>query len=350
MINVLIAEDSTATRMFLQHILESDPDIRVIGAVVDGNAVFDFLRQSRPDVILMDVYMPGMDGLETTRRIMETQPLPIVICSATASELVFRSLEAGALACIEKPLGNATSDACATAQNLLQTVKTMSEVRVVRRWRKPAGAPAPAAASAPLPAAPKVTVVGIGSSTGGPPALQTILAGLPENFPAPILVVQHIAKGFLPGMVAWLRQTTGLAVHLGADGMLPLPGQVYFAPDNSHMGLEKTGRIRLSTATAENGVRPAVGFLFRSLADVAGPNAVGVLLTGMGKDGAPELKRMKDAGAFTIAQDRATSVVHGMPGAAIALGGATHVLPIHKIAGALLACVKPEIDNREVKR
>jgi len=353
MIQVLIVEVSTAVRMLLEHLLDSDPDICVIGAVADRKGMFDFLRHSRPDVILMDVYMTDTNGLDATRHVMETQPLPIVICSATAGELVFRALEAGALACVEKPLGDGTFHDSVTVRKLLQTVKTMSEVKVVRRWRMPAGALQPSALLraplAPSLARLKGKIVGLGSSTGGPPALQTLLAGLPDDFPAPILVVQHIAKGFLPGMMAWLSQTTGLPVQLGNHGLLPLPGQVYFAPDNCHMGLGETGRISLSTADAENGVRPAVGFLFRSLADVAGPDAVGVLLTGMGKDGALELKRMKDAGAVTIAQDRATSVVHGMPGAAIALGGATHVLPIDRIAGALLACVKPEPENAEGK-
>jgi two-component system chemotaxis response regulator CheB len=150
-------------------------------------------------------------------------------------------------------------------------------------------------------------------------------------------------------MVAWLRQTTGIDVRIGSDGVLPLPGQVYLAPDDAHMGIEQTGHIRLSRALPENGVRPAVGFLLRSLTDTVGPDAVGVLLTGMGKDGAAELKQMKDRGAITIAQDRETSVVHGMPGAAIALGGATHVLPINKIADALVHLVKTKSDTTEVK-
>jgi two-component system chemotaxis response regulator CheB len=182
-------------------------------------------------------------------------------------------------------------------------------------------------------------VVGIGASTGGPPALQTILSGLTVGFPAPILAVQHIAQGFLPGMVEWLTQTTGIQVHIGSPGTIPLPGHAYLAPDDCHMGIGADGRIILSKAAAENGLRPAVAFLFRSLADACGANAVGVLLTGMGKDGAAELKLMRGQGAITIAQDLESSVVHGMPGAAIALDAATHVLPVDRIADMLVTAV-----------
>lgn len=347
MISVLIADDSKAARLFLQHLLESDPDVSVIGAVANGTPVFDFLQGAKPDVIVMDVYMPGLHGLDTTRRIMETQPLPIVVCSSTADELVFHVLESGAVACIEKPLASDSSYAQA-ASHLIQTVKLMSEVKVVRRWPKSAGTrmPRKTLSAALLRNAADVTIVGMGASTGGPPALQSILRDLPGDFPVPVLVVQHIAKGFLPGMVAWLKQTTGKNVSIASNGTLALPGHVYLAPDDSQMGITPDGHISLSEEAPENGVRPAVGFLFRSLAEMAGANAMGVLLTGMGKDGAAELKEMKDRGAVTIAQDRESSVVHGMPGTAILLGGATHVLPIGEIANALTHLVSSTSDNR----
>ena len=346
-INVLVAEDSTVTRMFLVHLLESDPQIRVIGAVSDGQAALDFVKENKPDVVLMDIHMPRLDGFEATRRIMETQPVPIVICSATAKAkdvvIAFQAMEAGAIACIEKPLGREHGDFEAMAAHLLETVKLMSEVKVVRRTARSRPAPLPAAL--PTPAAQwqrapaQIKLIGIGASTGGPPVLQTILAGLPKDFPAPVLVVQHIAHGFLAGMAEWLNQTTGLQIHLASYGTTPLPGHVYLAPDDFHMGISASGRILLTKEEPENHLRPAVSYLFRSLAEVCGPNALGVLLTGMGKDGAAELKLMKDKGAITIAQDRESSVVHGMPGEAIALGGATHVLPADKIADALVALV-----------
>ena len=340
-IDVLLVENSAATRVFLARLLESDPKIRVIRTVADGQSAIDYLDGSMPDVVLMDIRMPGLDGFETTKRIMETRPVPIVICSALASDTVFRSLAAGAIACIEKPTDRGHSNVGAVAGKLLQTVKLMSEVKVVRRRLRPraSAAPSPPVSSQGRSVRANVKIIGIGASTGGPPALQTILSGLPHDFPVPILVVQHIAPGFLSGMAAWLKQSTRLPVQVGSHGTLPMPGHVYLAPDDFHMGIDASGHIILASEPAESGLRPTVAFLFRSLAEVRGANALGVLLTGMGKDGAAELKLMKDRGARTIAQDRASSIVHGMPGQAIALGGATHVLPADQIAQALVSSV-----------
>jgi two-component system chemotaxis response regulator CheB len=346
-IKVLIVDDSSAVRMLLGHILDSDPQIQVIGAASNGREALEFVARQTPDVILMDILMPEMDGFEATRRIMETQPLPIVICSASANAreaaTVFRLMEAGAVACVEKPLGNEHKDFEAMVANLLQTVKLMSEVKVVRRWPRREKT---FSASPPVSAADRahatVQAIGIGASTGGPQVLQTILAGLPKDFPVPLLIVQHIAAGFLPGLAEWLNQTTGLQIHIAAYGIEPLPGHVYLAPDDFHMGVGRGLRLALSKEQPDNGLRPSVGYLFRSLAEVCGRNAVGVLLTGMGRDGAQELRLMKDRGARTIAQDRETSVVHGMPGAAIALDGAGTVLPADKIAPALIAIVNQQ--------
>lgn len=345
-IKLLVAEDSAVTRMFLVHLLESDPQIRVVGAVGDGQAALDFVKRNKPDVVLMDIHMPRMDGFEATRRIMETQPVPIVICSATANArdvvITFHAMEAGAIACIEKPLGREHGDFEVMAAQLLETVKLMSEVRVVHRMARLTPLPAaPAATHARQRqhAAQPIKAIGIGASTGGPPVLQTILSGLPKDYSVPILIVQHIAEGFLAGMADWLNQTTPLQVHIASYGICPLPGHVYLAPDDFHMGIGTGGAIVLNREEPESHLRPAVSYLFRSLAQAYGSDALGVLLTGMGRDGAEELKAMKDKGAITIAQDRESSVVHGMPGVAIALGGATHVLPPKQIAQALITLV-----------
>jgi two-component system, chemotaxis family, protein-glutamate methylesterase/glutaminase len=338
-IRVLVAEDSLVSRQFLVHLLESDPRLHVVGAVADGQAAVDLVPRAPPDVVLMDLHMPRLDGFEATRRIMATRAVPIVICSATATvsdrSSTFRAMEAGAIACVEKPLGAGRDDFEALATHLLDTVKLMSEVKVVRRTTRPR-------VTRPLPgdgagAPRRVQVVGIGGSTGGPPALQTILAALPKDFPVPVLVVQHISQGFLAGMAEWLDETTGLRVHIAAHETPPLPGHVYLAPDGFHLGVRADGVLRLARDAPEHGLRPAVSFLFRSLAEVHGPRAVGVLLTGMGSDGAAELKQLRDRGATTLAQDRDSSVVHGMPGVAIALGAATHVLPPDRIAATLAA-------------
>ncbi|WP_328700384.1 chemotaxis-specific protein-glutamate methyltransferase CheB [Caenimonas soli] len=348
---MLVVEDSKVACLLLVHLLESDPRICVIGSVGDGEAALDFLKNSRPDVVLMDIHMPRLDGFEATRRIMETQPVPIVICSANMdvkdTAIVFRAMEAGAIACIEKPLRRGHEHFEATAAHLLETVRLMSEVKVVRRTARtgrPASAAAVVSGSAGAAqtqrAAANVKVVGIGASTGGPPVLQTILAALPKDYPVPILIVQHIADGFLPGMADWLNQTTALQIHIASYGTQPLPGHVYLAPDDFHMGIGPGGAIVLTREAALSHLRPAVSALFRSLAEVHGPNALGVLLTGMGKDGAAELKLLRDKGAVTIAQDRESSAVHGMPGVAIALGGASHVLAADAIGPALIALTK----------
>jgi len=342
-IEVLVVDDSRVAQMLLINLLESDSQIHVIKAVDNGQAALDFLRDTKPDVVLMDIQMPRLDGFETTRRIMETYPLPIIICTATTDPrevaTTFRALEAGAVACLGKPVGREHPDHDPLARSLIETIKLMSEVKVVRRWPRSRFPPAPAV-TVNETNGDGIKVIGIGASTGGPPILQTILSALPKDFPLPILVVQHIAHGFLLGLVEWLNETTGLHIHVAAHDAIPLPGHVYFAPDDLHMGITRTGRILLTRAEAENSLRPAVSYLFRSLATTLGPNALGVLLTGMGKDGALELKQMKDGGAITIAQDRPTSIVHGMPGEAINLGGATHVLPADKIADSLITLVK----------
>lgn len=343
-IKVLIADDSQVARMLLVELLNSDPGTEVTGTVNDGVAALEFLANGgRADVVVMDIHMPRLDGFEATRRIMETRPLPIIICTATANPremaVAFRSLEAGAVACVEKPIALGP-DFETRRDHLLQTVRLMSEVKVVRRWNRPRPTSPAVAHEQPRFVTAGIQLIGIGASTGGPPVLQTILSGLPADFPVPLLIVQHIARGFLPGMVEWLSQTTALRVHIAAHGTCPTRGHVYVAPDDFHLAVDTRGHMMLSRAPPESGLRPAVSYLFRSLANVCGSTAVGVLLTGMGTDGAEELKQMKDSGAHTIAQDRDTSVVHGMPGHAIKLGAAIQVLPADKVAGALIAQVE----------
>lgn len=344
MIKVLVVEDSLVARELLVHILDSDPGIEVIGTAGDGLAALEFLAHSQPDVVTMDIHMPRLDGFEATRRIMETRPVPIVMVSASVNSselaLTFQALEAGAVDAVAKPHGPGHPDHNAVAARLVQTVKAMSEVKVIKRWarmRPEAKAEVPKAEApiAPKPAVAEVKIVAIGASTGGPPVLETILSDLPKAFPVPILITQHIAAGFSQGMADWLAQTTGFPICMGTSGAWLQPGHAYLAPDNHHMGVDKGGHIVLCADAPENGLRPAVSYLFRSVAAAFGAGAVGVLLTGMGRDGAAELGVMRAGGAVTIAQDKESSVVHGMPGEAINLGAAIYVLPPKRIAALL---------------
>lgn len=343
MIKVLVAEDSPTIRVFLTAILESEPDIKVVAAVSDGAAALEAVRRLKPDVVTMDIHMPGLDGFSATREIMETVPVPIVIVSGAVQDEVaatFKAVEAGALAFIRRPAGLGHDDHEREADALVTAVRLMSEVKVVRRWKRgPALAERVAAVTAagaePAPRD-RARVVAIGASTGGPVALQTILSALPAEFPLPILVVQHIAQGFVAGFADWLAAGCALPVTVGRDGEEVMGGHVYVAPDDRHMGVDAFGRIQLIDSPPEAGLRPAVGHLFRSVAARYGGRAIGVLLTGMGADGADDLCVLRTLGAVTIAQDAASSVVHGMPGVAIERGGAVHVLAPAAIAAKLV--------------
>ena len=343
MINVLIVEDSSVVREFLIHILSADPGIRVIATAHDGEEALEAVRRHRPDVITMDIHMPKMDGLEATRRIMEIDPTPIVIVSGSAdpneTAMMFRAMEAGALAVLMRPNGIGHPHYEATAKELVQTVKLMSEVKVVRRWPRARrhDAPVPCPVQTGLARAPtRMRIVAIGASTGGPPVIKTILSALPKDFPAPVLIVQHITAGFVRGFIEWLAQSANLPVQLATHGELMLPGHIYIAPDEHQMKIVRGGKIALTRDAPENGLRPSVSYLFRSIADNYGDDAVAGLLTGMGRDGAEELRLLKEKGAITFAQDKDSSIVHGMPGEAIKLDAATFVLPPDKIAAMLV--------------
>ena len=336
MIKVLVVDDSRVAQEFMVHILTADPAIQVVGIANNGVEAVAAVKEKRPDVITMDIHMPKMDGFEATRAIMETTPTPIIIVSASTTakgaESTFQALDAGALAVVLRPPGKGHPNHALAARELIHTIKMMFEIKLVRRIERP---------PKELPPTPQATqLVAIGASTGGPPVLHRILSLLPRDLSVPVLIVQHIAPGFVAGFAQWLAGASGFPVQLAEHGQTPLPGHAYLAPDGFHLGVDSHLRISLSSQPPENGLRPSVGHLFHSVALAMGSRAAGVLLTGMGLDGAKELKELKDLGALTLAQDKASSVVHGMPGEAVKLGAATYVLPPDGIAAMLVGMVR----------
>jgi two-component system chemotaxis response regulator CheB len=325
-----VVEDSAVIRDFLTHILGLVPDFQVVGVAHNGEQAISMVAECHPDVITMDIHMPGMNGFEATRRIMESLATPIVIVSGSSTVLesvtACRALGAGALAVEARPHGFGHPEFVRSSEKLVETIRLMAGVKVVRRWPQSHPAAIPVPPLTPVSAWSAIRLAAIGASTGGPSAIVTILAALPKDLPFPVVIVQHICDGFTAGFGEWLAQTSGLRVHIATDGEVLLPGHVYVAPSGTHLGVTSANRTLLSADPLENGVRPSVSYLFRSVASSFGKNAVAILLTGMGTDGAEALKLIRDRGGVTIAQDQASSVVHGMPGAAIRLGAASHIL------------------------
>ena len=312
-----------------------------------GLRALKFLENNKPDLITMDMAMPEMDGLEATRTIMETNPIPIIIVSASwsPSEVsdTYRALEAGAISIMEKPRGIGHPDHNRMALELVTAVKNMSQVKLIRRWPVKEKRREKLSPGVTKPGYKKneIKVITIGASTGGPPVIHTILSGLPENLPVPILLVQHIAKGFLEGFKDWLVKSTGYTVRIATNMEKIEPGHCYVAPNDFQMEVTNTGTIKLNNSDPVAILCPSVSCLFQSVAEIYGKHAIGILLTGMGKDGARELKMMKEKGAVTIAQDKASSVIYGMPGEAVKIGAAQYILSPKQIVETIIKLTRP---------
>ena len=338
-VQVLVVDDSAVARGIISNFLDDDPDIDVIGVAKDGKEAIDFTTQLKPDLITMDINMPVMDGLAATTHIMAHQPTPILIVSSLVKsevDLAFRAMSLGALDAMGKPSFDQFS--AKDAGELVRKVKLLSQVPVVthlegkRRNRLAKSAPSKGYTSA---AASKFQVVAIGSSTGGPKALHKVLSQLPVDFPSGILVVQHISAGFTSGLVSWLDRTSQVSVKEAEEGDKIQPGVVFIAPHDFHMMVVSDERIRLNKALPIKGHRPSANVLFSSVAKVYNKNSIGVVLTGMGEDGATGLVEMRKSGSKTIVQDEESSVIFGMPKVAIEMGAAEEVLPIDKIGKSL---------------
>ncbi len=345
MINVLVVDDSPTVREALVVMLQTAPDFRVVGQARDGYEAAQLTARLRPDVITMDIRMPRVDGLEATRQIMSTVPTPIVVVANHVYEsdlnIAFNAIAAGALTVVEKPQGLILSDFTAVRDQLVTTVRLMAGVPVIHHWRKESHSLAPPPSPQTTPASSisrprqRLEIVGIACSTGGPGALATVLRALPAEFTLPIVIVQHITKGFVTGLAHWLNHETARQVVVAQHGAPLEAGSVVLAPDDYHIQIDRQGIIQLSTGTPYRGLRPSANFLFRSLAQAYGPHAAGLILTGMGDDGVDGLVELHTAGGITIAQDEDSCIVYGMPREAITRRAIDHILALEQVAPTL---------------
>lgn len=351
-IKVLIVDDSALVRKLLAEMLARDPGIDVVGAAADPYAAREKIKQLNPHVITLDVEMPRMDGITFLENLMRLRPMPVVMVSSLTqrgADVTLRALELGAIDFVAKPKVDIAGTLVEYADELIAKIKVAASARVSPRVIAPRATALQVDprrnADAILPAAsgPRVLrttdrIIAIGASTGGTEAIRETLAALPPDAPA-IVISQHIPAAFSRPFAERMNQCSAMSVCEAQDGQYILPGHVYIAPGDRHLLIERDGaryRCRLSDGPPVNRHRPSVDVMFRSVAQNVGPNATGVILTGMGDDGARGLKEMMEAGAYTIAQDEASSVVWGMPGTAVRLGAAHQVLPLHRLPEELL--------------
>lgn len=324
---IAIVNDLALAAEAIRRALAADGRHQVAWVARDGAEAIDKCRQDTPDLVLMDMVMPGVDGVQATRQIMADTPCPILIVTASVdanSAAVFEAMGAGALDVVRTP-GPRPTGAPEGPGALLAKINTIAKLV--------AGAPAARAASKPA----GQQLVAIGASAGGPAALAELLAGLPREFPAAVVIIQHVDEQFAPGLAEWLHRQSALPVRLAQEGEPPLPGAALLAGKDAHLTLTASGALSYTPLPEHLSCRPSVDVFFASAARRWPGQMAGVLLTGMGRDGARGLRMMREAGAHTIAQDRSTSAVYGMPKAADELGAAVEVLPLRRIAPTLAA-------------
>ncbi len=333
--------------LLLKTIFESEPDFKVVGHARDGREAVQMAHDLRPDIITMDIHMPCLDGFEATRMIMVETPVPIVVVSSSVDDeeldITFRAIEEGALAVIEKPRGVGHPDFDMMRAGLVDTVRAMSEIKVVTRKPCKRNKIAEPVETRMVQEAGSYHILALGCSTGGPQVLQNILSSLPVDFPVPVVIVQHIAKGFIAGMVKWLSSKTLLRVKLAEQGEVLRPGTVYFGPDDQHLCVKRDGgrlTVNLTEDQPVNGFRPSVTPLFQSLSQHCAGRTIAGLLTGMGGDGAQGLLEAHQAQCHTFIQDEKSSVVFGMPGTALALGAVDQIVALDKISDYVTSMVR----------
>jgi len=356
-IKLLLVEDSPVVTIVLKRIFEASSEIKVVGTASNGLEALELIPKVQPEVICTDLNMAPMNGLEFTQEVMKKYPLPILIISASVqvgdTQNVFQLLTAGALDVFPKPINGLVSDYARLANQLIAKIKILSGVKVFTRHPKMVQTEdnnkivkinqVPVynySLSNEIVKSPTIKVLAIGASTGGPQALYAIISKLPANFPVPVICVQHISEGFLQGLVDWLGYESKLPVKIAGLGEWPQAGIVYFPPEKRHLELDSQGRFIYSQSDNFAGHCPSITVTFKSVAKFYGRAAAGVLLTGMGRDGAEGMLAIAQLGGLTIAQDEPSCVVFGMPKEAIALGAAQYVIPVSAIAPLLLAKLK----------
>lgn len=347
-IRVVVTEDSAVTRALLTAILEEAPGFELVAAVPDGVAAVNAVARLRPSVVTMDLHMPRLDGVEATRRIMREAPTPIVVVTASSEvdgRMTYDALAAGALSVVARPVGPSDPRFAARRDALLAELRLMTGVRVVRRIER-AAPRAPTPSLVPRRLVRPVRVVAIAASTGGPAVLHRLLHDLPRDFALPILVVQHMSEGFIGGLARWLSDVAPGPVQIARDGDVLVPGVILLAPDGSHLRVTADGTVRLDAGPPIGGHRPAATALFNSVAEAYGDRALGVVLTGMGRDGVDGLARLRATGAMTLAQDAASSAVFGMPGAAVEAGAVERILALDDLGRTIAALTAAGPDRR----
>jgi two-component system chemotaxis response regulator CheB len=347
-LRVLVVEDSSTVRNHMCAVLSADPELELVGTAADGKRAIELCQELRPDVMTLDMMLPEMTGLAVTEYVMAYCATPILIVSSSTNrgELfrMYDALAAGAVDVLEKPLGDESD--VAWEQRFVAAVKLVARIRVITHPRARLGAlgrPRSEAPVHPIPVDPRSKdreLVALGASTGGPGALVTVLRGLPQTFVPPILIVLHIGELFAAAFGSWLEGQTGRTVVHPNDGdALPArPGTVVLAPPGRHLALRR-GRLRLESTPERHSCRPSIDVLFESLAQEGASLVVAALLTGMGRDGALGLRALRQAGAYTIAQDEASSLVYGMPREAAALDAARRVLPLDEIGPCIASAI-----------
>ena len=356
-IRVLVIDDSALVRQILAEVIKSARDMELVGTASDPFVARERIKETNPDVLTLDVEMPRMDGLTFLANLMRLRPIPTIMVSSlteAGAETTLKALELGALDFVSKPRTDVAGTLKDFSDEILDKIRMAASARVVARRAPPrdvavppkhsADAILPAAGSAARPRILRTTdrIIAVGASTGGTEALRELLVNLPADCPS-VVIAQHIPAAFSAPFARRMDSICALTVCEPADGQLIMPGHVYIAPGGRHLLVERDGaryRCRLNDGPPVNRHIPSVDVLFRSVAQQVGPNAVGVILTGMGDDGARGLKEMHDAGAPTVVQDEATSVVWGMPGAAVKLGAADEVLPLSGVASAVMRLVQ----------